>query len=626
MKRLLIISDEKTDMTETLSSCPISTEIKSFSEALTEDLSAFDCFYMSCNGMMDARLRSRLETECKKGKNCLLESPNSWMDVYSADPVTTLRARLACVSDSIPELKIGDILDDESNMMMCPYCTMKNTRPLLVYHNYIIAHKHWNASLEELMKDSMLGLWQIGDNTIMSSFKFRWFRRARFAPIKHWEILIGFLAEWLTGSKPVKFPEFGVSCRKWNSDLSDDVEFETARKESVRKGIGCLRNYLVDNGMGGVREGLRHDILSDGTQLPAEPIRTDCSGETSGAFRFFAKTENCEQAKETADNLQNFIFDPMQIKGGIFDGMLRWTNQAWTVCYQDDVARAILPALYDCILFHNDRHFPEITKALEFLVKTTAKDGTRRGRTDCINMDENSFSQLTSEEHGYHSAHYNAYYLAALLLAYQYGKNKLFLDTAVKGMETLMALYPDEITREQSETEEMCRLILPLAILYETTGLEKHKEMLYRVTEDLKRVQHPCGGFSEWDTGYKANCSRMSRGECSVLTENGDPVADLLYSTNWLPMAFAWAYRATGDEQYKKLWKDVVRFCIRSQISCNDPKVDGCWCRAFDMESGEVYAAPHDAGWGPCATETGWTDAEILMGMMIMDIFESGKN
>lgn len=127
-----------------------------------------------------------------------------------------------------------------------------------------------------------------------------------------------------------------------------------------------------------------------------------------------------------------------------------------------------------------------------------------------------------------------------------------------------MELYPDGITREHSETEEMCRLILPLSVLYETTGLEKHREMLYRVTENLKHVQHPCRGFAEWDTGYKANCSRMSRGECSVLTENGDPVADLLYSTNWLPLGFAWAYRATGDGQFKKLWRDVVSFCIKA--------------------------------------------------------------
>ena len=50
----------------------------------------------------------------------------------------------------------------------------------------------------------------------------------------------------------------------------------------------------------------------------------------------------------------------------------------------------------------------------------------------------------------------------------------------------------------------MCRLVLPLAILYGVTGEEKHREWLYRVTDDLQKVRHPSGGYREWDTGYKA--------------------------------------------------------------------------------------------------------------------------
>lgn len=359
----------------------------------------FDSFYISCDGAMDARLRLKLETECGKGKHCLLETPDSWFDIYSQEPRTTLRARLSCLSGDIPGLSEGDLLDDGSNLMRQPYFMMKNTKPLLVYRDYIIAHKHWNVSVDDMMKESRPGLWQIGDSTIMSSFIFRWYRRARYSPVRHWEALISYLAEWLTVERPASFPQFGVSFRKWDSDLSDDKEFEKARKESIRRGIGLLRNYLVDNGEGGIREGLHHDILPDGTPLRADVIRADCTGEFSGAFSFFARTENSREASVISDSLRNFVFDPMQIKGGIFDGMIRWTAQSWSVCNQDDVCRAVLPVLYDCILFHDDRHFDEVTRALDFLVKTTSKDGTRRFRTDCINMDENSISQLANEEH-----------------------------------------------------------------------------------------------------------------------------------------------------------------------------------------------------------------------------------
>lgn len=625
MSRLLIVSDTKSDMTEVLSSCPAATEIMTFAEALVSDVSVFDCFYLSCNGVMDARLRAKLEAECFKGKKFLLESPDSWLHVYSAEPVSTLRSRLICVSDGMQELEFGDLLDDASNMMRAPHFTMSGTKPLLVYKDYIIAHKHLNESKEEIMKDSRPGLWQIDDNTIMSSFNFRWFRRARFTPMKHWEALIVYLSEWLTGGKPASMPEFGVSYDKWGADLSDDTVFEEARRQSVRQGISFLKHYLVDDGNGGIKEGLHHDILSDGTQIVADNIRTDCTGEASGAFRFYGHTENRTDVFEIADNLQNFVFGPMQIKGGLFDGMLRWCAQAWTVCYQDDVARALLPVLYDCVLFKDGRHYPEIAGALDFLVRTTSRDGLRRPRTDCINMSEETIKALSEEEHVSPSAHYNAYYLASLLLAYEYGGKQIYFDTALKGLERLMSLYSDGIARAISETEAMGRLVLPLAVLYEITKQEKHREMLYRVTEDLKRVQYPCGGFAEWDTGYKAELSRTKGGESSILTENGDPISDLLYATNWLPLGFAWAYRATGDEQFKKLWRDVVCFCIRSQISSKDPMIDGCWCRAFDMESGEVCGAPHDAGWGPWCSETGWTVSEILMGMMVMDVFDKQK-
>ena len=51
--------------------------------------------------------------------------------------------------------------------------------------------------------------------------------------------------------------------------------------------------------------------------------------------------------------------------------------------------------------------------------------------------------------------------------------------------------------------------------------------------------------------------------------------------------------------------------------------IDGLWCRAFDMDLGEVYGCPHDVGWAPHCSETGWTDAEILMGLMLPDVMKN---
>ena len=144
--------------------------------------------------------------------------------------------------------------------------------------------------------------------------------------------------------------------------------------------------------------------------------------------------------------------------------------------------------------------------------------------------------------------------------------------------------------------------------------------MLYRVVNDLQVHKHPSGGYREWDTGYTAACSRESTGECSLLTQNGDPVADLLYSVNWLPMGFAYAYHVTGDEWFKTLWREVVCFFLSCQSHSENPLLNGCWFRGFDMERWDPYGCPHDVGWAVNAAETGWTNAQILLGMMLPDV------
>ena len=81
---------------------------------------------------------------------------------------------------------------------------------------------------------------------------------------------------------------------------------------------------------------------------------------------------------------------------GLFDGFMRWTDEAWQVCYQDDAARCVLPGLYDCLFLGNDVVFPEICRVLDFLARTTAKDGCRTARTDLYHLNADNI-QVISE-------------------------------------------------------------------------------------------------------------------------------------------------------------------------------------------------------------------------------------
>ena len=89
----------------------------------------------------------------------------------------------------------------------------------------------------------------------------------------------------------------------------------------------------------------------------------------------------------------------------------------------------------------------------------------------------------------------------------------------------------------------------------------------------------------------------------------------MLYSVNWLPLGFAFAYRATGDEVFIERWRSIVGFFSEIQTVSENKHINGSWCRAIDCELREAYGMPHDVGWGPCAVESGWTVGEILMGI-----------
>ena len=621
--KLLLMTEAANDLTDVLESCGIDIDRMTVKDAIGADISCYDAFcLLGYEKKPDARLHQKLEQAAAAGKRIFVEATGSFYGIYSDAPKDTTRSRLIYVSpengDGIPGLCTGDLLDDQANRMMRPWNTVAGYQPLLVYKEHIIAHTHLNASREEILTDSSAGLWMIGENIMMTSFHLHNFSKARFSPRAAWEKLILYIARWITGNKPQYLPKpvvtYGVQ-----EDLTDDAIFERCKKNAIDRGISWLKGFLVDDGYGGLKEGMRHNIDPEGKQDHLNIVRNDCSGEAAGAFKMYAHLYG--ENRGIAEHIDSYTYGPMLIKGGLFDGFMRWSDEAWQVCYQDDVARCVLPGLYDALFLGHNEVYPEICRALDFLLRTTAKDGCRTWRTDMYHMDAHSFEELTSAEHGTHAAHYNAYYHAALLLAYRYGKDERYLTVAKNGLEKLMSLYPNT-QREQSETQEMCRLIFPLAALYEQTGEMKHKEMLYRVTNDLMAHKHPSGGFYEWDTDYKAACSRESTGECSILTENGDPVADLLYSVNWLPIGFAYAYHVTGDKLFYDLWRDVVSFCIKTQMFSENPESDGAWCRAFDMELWEVCGCPHDIGWAPNVCETGWTTAEILMGMMLMDILQ----
>ena len=505
------------------------------------------------------------------------------------------------VGNGAGTLQNGDLLDDHANVFY-PFCGMTNgEEPILCLAGHVIGHDR--VTPEQTDKYT---LFKLTENVMICAFRLSNYVKARFSPHARWDGIASIIVSHLIGKEVSVKTEPALSTN--HSASSADECFAKALKWIDGAEL------LIKNGEDGVLEGLSHNILPDGKQIYATAIRNDCSGEIGGAYFFDYYNNKNEESFQKFRNLQKFCYEKLYVNDGIHKGMMRWSSTAWEVCYHDDVARTVLGSLLQMEITPDRKHLDKITGAIDYLKSTTGTDGLRISRTDTQYLSIEGIKKLKSSPSNFPCAHHNGYYMAVLVLTYNITGNKEYLDLAIKGIETLMSSYPDTI-REHSETQELCRLILPLACLYGATKEDKHKKYLYEVTSRLEKYRHKNGGYLEHDTGYKAKRSRTSGTESSLLADNGDPVQDLLYSINWLPLGFAYAFKATGDKLFLDLWKDIVKFLSEIQIESNDKKFNGGWMRGIDCERRESYGMPHDVGWGPCAIESGWTVGEILMGI-----------
>ncbi|MBQ8449207.1 MAG: hypothetical protein IJX27_09810 [Clostridia bacterium] len=632
MNKILILDHGESDLASLISVNCENTERFNFEEYGSIDFEAYDAYAFlggNCEEafMLPPPLRVKFEALRKTGKPIFAEFIRS-VGYHSSGNVLKMDHQRLMYREqpiSIGGLSFGDILDGHYNDC-CRYDFLTgDIEPILSYYDYLNAHAHIDAKTYRLDK-GIPALWLLDGNTLISSFRLCNFNRARFAPENNWKCVLRYILTFLAGENIA--PTFPAPVCRFEKDTV--IESPSDASEVVRMGLDWFENanMLIDSGKLGVKEGFSHHISAkDGKQKCEALVRTDCSGETGGAFMMDWLLTSNEKSKRIFENIESFCFEYMQEKSGAHKGMLRWTENAWGTCYQDDVARAILPTLL-CQNYteSGSRYFGSAVDALRYLLRTTGPSGLRTSCTVASFMDEESEKRYRETDYRITTkAHHNSFYQAALLLAYRAGAPKEFLEVGVKGLSSVMTLYPEN-ERETSETEEMCRLIFPLSVLYQVTGEEEHRKWLYRVANDLERVQHESGGFCEWDTGYKASCSRRENGECALLAENGDPVIDLLYSNNWLPLGFAYAYMVTNDRYFYEKWLDVTRFLARCQVHSNDISLHGSWSRGFDVERWEIYGVPHDIGWSPCCVETGWTVGEILMGIQFMIWLEKREN
>jgi hypothetical protein len=295
------------------------------------------------------------------------------------------------------------------------------------------------------------------------------------------------------------------------------------------------------------------------------------------------------------------------------------TNDAWYKAnYGDDNARQMMGTLATAALSGEDRWDEAMMMCLLANLRTTGQLGFRGNRID-IGALGNGWERYFHGRPVNYAPHFEAYLWACYLWAYHQTGNEMFLSRAETALKMTMEQHTDGWRWTNGLAQERARIVLPLAWLVRVKDTPENRAMLRTAVDGLLALQDECGAIRE-ELGlpgrgvYPPPLSNDAYGtnEASLIAKNGDPVSDLLYTTNFALLALHEA-AALGDRDIIEAEDRLAEFLCRIQVkSDRQPAVDGGWFRAFDFGRWEHWGCNADLGWGAWAIESGWTQGWIV--------------
>ncbi|MCP4645467.1 MAG: hypothetical protein GY851_33800 [bacterium] len=417
-------------------------------------------------------------------------------------------------------------------------------------------------------------------------------------------------AQWFVNSRILRHPD-------WPKDALDlSLTYNTVRELPAA-------DWPVGDGSLGLLEGFSSTIRFDGSQPMRYAVRNDCMSEVAMALAFDSAFNERPTSAETATTLLDYaLFESPLTEGSKRGprspsyGLVGWALDHPNNFWGDDNARAMLGVMATSVLLDESKWDAPLVRCLLANLRTTGAEGFRE---ECV-VDEKLQargwqSYWNGDLHKY-SPHYESWLWTCFLWAYDKTGFDPFLDRSRDGVHALMDAYPDNwYWCNRSGAIERARALLPLAWLVRVDDRPQHREWLHTVAEDLAELQDESGAIRETigddGQGTASNAEYGTR-ETSLIQENGDPVADLLYTCNFALIGLHEAAAATGEPFYKELEDTLASFLCRIQIRSEaHPELDGAWYRAFNFERWEYWASNADWEWGPWCTESGWTQPWI---------------
>jgi len=492
-------------------------------------------------------------------------------------------------------------------------------------------------------------------NVLVSTTKLSQFVTARYAPKDAWQAVWRTVLEWLQPGREIPALDWTPTVRPTYSrdaELPDDaarkaivrgIDWHTKANmligeswknkydEYRRKGIVNPRNPIgpapdpawpAGDGEYAVMEGVNSTIYYDGTQPVRWWRRSDSIGESSLAFALRSKIDGDRRSVKIATNLLDWVY----FESGLFQcdpdkgnfGLVHWAHDS-SALYGDNDIKIILGCMGTAAVLDTDRWNEVLLQNIVGNFRTTGMHGFRGGSLRDSSVLQHGWPHYWRARTIHYAPHYEAWVWASYLWAYDKTKDPLLLERTRDAIRMMMAAYPDNWRWTNGIQQERGRMLLTLAWLIRVDDRLEHRQWLKQIATDMQRCQDASGAIRE-ELGppghgrYRPPRSNAEYGrhEASAIHENGDPMADMLYTCNFAFLGLHEAHAVTGDPQYREMADRLAEFFVRIQVRSEaHPELDGGWFRSFDHEKWDYWGANADAGWGAWSIEVGWTQAWI---------------
>jgi hypothetical protein len=534
---------------------------------------------------------------------------------------------------------------------------LKTEKPLISYAKVV----GFNYAIYGLTDTDVYPLLFTQDNLLIAASCLTNFKTARYAPNDSWKIVWTKILEWLTGNKNITLtwqadprPTYGekevlpadagknaiAKSTEWLFNARFLIHPTWLKQQLTYQGNGAMPvgpkigdDKLVGDGSLGIIEGHFSAINCDGTQQYRYFMRCDVQGETSLLLATAGEFLDNEKYKLVAEKLIDNIFYTSNFRQGARGernsasyGLLGGSNVSSHVFYNDDNARSVLGVLGASALLKNQRWNRPLTENIVANLRLSSKQGFIDGRIEEPQLLANGWKYYSDRDFVNPHPHYVSWMWACYLWLYDKTKYPLLLEKAKTAIQLTMDAYPENWSWTNGIQQERARMILPLAWLVRVEDTPQHREWLDKIVQELLKNQQPSGAIREELGNAEKGMfgkTRSNRGygntEATLITENGDPASDMLYTTNFAFFGLNEAAQATGKSEYKEAAKKLADFLIRLQVNSNQLDLNGAWFRAFDYQRWDYWGGNADAGWGAWATLTGWIQSWITATLMFTE-------